>query len=102
MTEVYYGDLSRISAEDLDHIDEVSRKHIVPLSMQPGDTLLIDNYRCVGLEYARAGRGWPVACSSLRCCVLSLRCCVLSLRSCVFSLRCSVFSYCMTCVDDSM
>jgi hypothetical protein len=45
MTEVYYGDLSRISAEDLDHIDEVSRKHIVPLSMQPGDTLLIDNYR---------------------------------------------------------
>ena len=60
MTEVYYGDLSRISAEDLDHIDEVSRKHIVPLSMQPGDTLLIDNYRCVGVEWsvhARVGGG---------------------------------------------
>ena len=69
MTEVYYGDLSRISAEDLDHIDEVSRKHIVPLSMQPGDTLLIDNYRCVGVEWSvRAGRGRPVAYSSLRSC----------------------------------
>jgi hypothetical protein len=57
MTEVYYGDLSRISAEDLDHIDEVSRKHIVPLSMQPGDTLLIDNYRCVGVEWSVHARG---------------------------------------------
>ena len=46
MTEVYYGDLSRIPAADLDHIDEVSRKHIVPLAMKPGDTLVIDNYRC--------------------------------------------------------
>jgi hypothetical protein len=45
MTEVYYGDLSHIPAADLEHIDEVSRKHIVAMKMEPGDTLLIDNYR---------------------------------------------------------
>ncbi len=46
MTEVYYGDLSHIPAADLEHIDEISRKHIVSIKMEPGDTLLIDNYRC--------------------------------------------------------
>jgi hypothetical protein len=45
MTEVYYGDLSHIPAADLDHIDDISRKHIVSLKMESGDVLLIDNYR---------------------------------------------------------
>lgn len=45
MTEVYYGDLSQISGEDLEHIDDVSRKHIVDFKMQTGDVLLVDNYR---------------------------------------------------------
>jgi alpha-ketoglutarate-dependent taurine dioxygenase len=31
--------------EDLEHIDDVSRKHIVDFFMQSGDMLLIDNYR---------------------------------------------------------
>lgn len=45
MTDVYYGDLSAIPKEDLEHIDEVSRKHIVSLPMKPGDVVLVDNYR---------------------------------------------------------
>jgi len=45
MTEVYYGDLSKISKEDLDHINEVSNKHIVDFRMEKGDVLLVDNYR---------------------------------------------------------
>jgi hypothetical protein len=45
MTDVYYGDLSPIPAEDLNHIDEVSRKHIQHLAMKPGDVVFVDNYR---------------------------------------------------------
>jgi alpha-ketoglutarate-dependent taurine dioxygenase len=45
MTDVYFGDLSHISEADLQHVDDVSRKHIVPLAMQPGDVVLVDNYR---------------------------------------------------------
>merc|ERR1712216_675411 len=45
MTDVYYGDLSLIGAETLEHINEVSNKHIQNLAMEPGDVLLIDNYR---------------------------------------------------------
>jgi len=45
MTEVYHGDLSPISSDDLDHINEVSEKNIRKIPMQPGDVLLCDNYR---------------------------------------------------------
>jgi len=45
MTEVYHGDLSPISSDDLDHINEVSEKNIQKIAMQPGDVLLCDNYR---------------------------------------------------------
>jgi len=45
MTDVYYGDLSKIPADTLEHINEVSNKHIQNLEMGPGDVLLIDNYR---------------------------------------------------------
>lgn len=45
MTEVYFGDLSPIPAEDLDHINEVSEKNIQRIPMQAGDVLLCDNYR---------------------------------------------------------
>ncbi len=29
----------------MDHIDEISRKHIVDFKMESGDMLLVDNYR---------------------------------------------------------
>ena len=45
MTEVYHGDLSRISTDDLDHINAVSQANIANIPMQPGDVLLCDNYR---------------------------------------------------------
>lgn len=45
MTDVYYGDLQGIPRADLDHIDEVSRKHIVHLPMKPGEVCFLDNYR---------------------------------------------------------
>ena len=45
MTDVYYGDLTRIPPEDLLHINEVSEASIARIPMQPGDVLLCDNYR---------------------------------------------------------
>ena len=42
---MYFGDLSGIPAADLEHIDDVSRKNIVNLPMQPGDVVFVDNYR---------------------------------------------------------
>ncbi|KAH8074681.1 TauD/TfdA-like taurine catabolism dioxygenase [Aureococcus anophagefferens] len=43
--QVYHGDLSAISSDDLDHINAVSEKNIAKIPMQPGDVLLVDNYR---------------------------------------------------------
>mmetsp|Transcript_34094 Transcript_34094/g.109400 ORF Transcript_34094/g.109400 Transcript_34094/m.109400 type:complete len:423 (+) Transcript_34094:122-1390(+) len=45
MTEVYYGDLSPIPHDVLDHVNAVSEKNIKHIPMQPGDVLLCDNYR---------------------------------------------------------
>lgn len=45
MTDVFFGGLEDIPQEDLDHIDEVSRKHIVSVKMEPGDVIFVDNYR---------------------------------------------------------
>jgi len=45
MTDVYYGDLSRIPPEDVEHINTVCEKNIVEIMMQKGDVVLLDNYR---------------------------------------------------------
>ncbi|EOD38814.1 hypothetical protein EMIHUDRAFT_440046 [Emiliania huxleyi CCMP1516] len=45
MTDIYFGDLSLIPGEMLQHINEVSEKNIVTVPMQPGEVLLCDNYR---------------------------------------------------------
>eukprot|EP00929_Paragymnodinium_shiwhaense_P033643 TRINITY_DN1843_c0_g1_i1.p1 TRINITY_DN1843_c0_g1~~TRINITY_DN1843_c0_g1_i1.p1 ORF type:complete len:485 (-),score=145.87 TRINITY_DN1843_c0_g1_i1:259-1713(-) len=45
MTDVYYGDLSKIPATDVMHINEVMEKNIVEMMMEPGDVVLLDNYR---------------------------------------------------------
>jgi len=45
MTEVYFGDLSKIPSDDLDHINDVSERNIAHIPMQSGDVLLCDNYR---------------------------------------------------------
>jgi len=45
MTDVYYGNLGKLPSDTLDHINDVSNKHIQNLAMEPGDVLLIDNYR---------------------------------------------------------
>ncbi|EKX42159.1 hypothetical protein GUITHDRAFT_158147 [Guillardia theta CCMP2712] len=55
MTDVYYGDLSHIPNEYVDHINEVSEKHIQNLAMQSGDVLLIDNYRMLHGRQTFAG-----------------------------------------------
>ena len=46
MTEVFYGDLSPIPAEDLDHINEVSQKNIRDIPMQPGDDVAVRQLPC--------------------------------------------------------
>mmetsp|Transcript_26323 Transcript_26323/g.61742 ORF Transcript_26323/g.61742 Transcript_26323/m.61742 type:complete len:426 (-) Transcript_26323:303-1580(-) len=62
MTDVYYGDLSGIPKEDLEHIDEVSRKHIVRVPMQPGDIIFVDNYRMLhGRDIFKGDRFHAVA-----------------------------------------
>ena len=44
-TDMYYGDGSVISKEDLEHIDEVTRRNLVYVPMQEGDVVLVDNYQ---------------------------------------------------------
>lgn len=45
MTDVYHGDLGRISPDDVRHVNEVCEKNIVPIMMKQGDVVLLDNYR---------------------------------------------------------
>ena len=44
-TDMYYGDGSEISKEDLEHIDAVTRKNLVYVKMAAGDVVLVDNYQ---------------------------------------------------------
>lgn len=62
MTDVYYGDLNGIPEADLQHIDEVSRKHIVHLPMKPGEVCFLDNYRMLhGRDIFEGSREHAVA-----------------------------------------
>jgi len=45
MTDVYFGDLSIIPGDILQHVNEVCDKHIAHVPMKEGDVLLCDNYR---------------------------------------------------------
>jgi len=46
MTEVFYADtMEPLSLEDCQEIKRASEKHITALAMEPGDVLLVDNYR---------------------------------------------------------
>jgi len=45
MTDVYRGDLERISPGDVRHINEVCERNISRLMMKEGDVMLLDNYR---------------------------------------------------------
>lgn len=45
MTDVYFGDLSIIPGDILNHVKEVCERNIVRVPMEPGDVLLCDNYR---------------------------------------------------------
>jgi len=48
MTEVFYGNnLEPLSLEDCEEIKRASEKHITALAMEPGDVLLVDNYRAL-------------------------------------------------------
>merc|ERR1712118_451859 len=44
-SDMYYGDDWSIADGDLDHLDELTRKHTVSLRMAPGDAVLVDNYQ---------------------------------------------------------
>ena len=46
MTEVFYADtMEPLSLEDCLEIQRASEKHITAVPMEPGDVLLVDNYR---------------------------------------------------------
>mmetsp|Transcript_2348 Transcript_2348/g.3678 ORF Transcript_2348/g.3678 Transcript_2348/m.3678 type:complete len:457 (+) Transcript_2348:116-1486(+) len=48
MTEVFYADtMVPLDLEDCEEIKRASEKHITALSMEPGDVLLVDNYRAL-------------------------------------------------------
>ncbi|GMI34034.1 hypothetical protein TrCOL_g3512 [Triparma columacea] len=47
MTDVFFGDLGSLNAEECEEIKRVSEKHITALPMEPGDVLLVDNYRAL-------------------------------------------------------
>mmetsp|Transcript_24278 Transcript_24278/g.74848 ORF Transcript_24278/g.74848 Transcript_24278/m.74848 type:complete len:267 (-) Transcript_24278:45-845(-) len=44
-SDMYYGDDGAIAESDLDHLDELTKKHTVSLKMSPGDAVLLDNYQ---------------------------------------------------------
>eukprot|EP00290_Baffinella_frigidus_P012284 CAMPEP_0180153590 /NCGR_PEP_ID=MMETSP0986-20121125/23619_1 /TAXON_ID=697907 /ORGANISM="non described non described, Strain CCMP2293" /LENGTH=425 /DNA_ID=CAMNT_0022101713 /DNA_START=23 /DNA_END=1300 /DNA_ORIENTATION=+ len=44
-SDTFYGDGSIISDSDLDHVDEVTKKNMVYVTMKEGDVVLVDNYR---------------------------------------------------------
>jgi len=44
-SDVFFGDGTIISQEDLKHVDEVTKKNQVLVAMQEGDVVLVDNYR---------------------------------------------------------
>merc|ERR1712232_1474041 len=45
MTDIYFGDLSLIPGEMLNHVNKVCEDNIVHVPMKAGDVLLCDNYR---------------------------------------------------------
>jgi len=45
VTDMFYGDGSEISKEDLEHIDAVTRQNLVYVPMEAGDVVLVDNYQ---------------------------------------------------------
>ena len=48
MTEVFYADtMEPLTLEDCNEIKRASEKHITALAMEPGDVLLVDNYRAL-------------------------------------------------------
>merc|ERR1719223_83266 len=48
MTEVFYADkMEPLTLEDCQEIKRASEKHITALAMEPGDVLLVDNYRAL-------------------------------------------------------
>jgi len=48
MTEVFYADtMETLTLEDCNEIKRASEKHITALAMEPGDVLLVDNYRAL-------------------------------------------------------
>merc|ERR1711904_124055 len=58
MTDVFLGkEMNKMSSEDCDEVKRVAEKSIVALPMEPGDILLIDNYRALhGRETFEGGR----------------------------------------------
>ena len=44
-SDMYYGDDEAIAEADLDHMDELTKRHTVSLKMAPGDAVLVDNYQ---------------------------------------------------------
>jgi len=44
-SDVFFGDGSTISKEDLKHIDDITKKNQVYVAMKEGDVVLVDNYR---------------------------------------------------------
>lgn len=57
MTDVYHGDLGKISPADVEHINKVCEECIVPIMMEKGDVVLLDNYRVLhGREIFKGSR----------------------------------------------
>ena len=44
-TDMFFGDLSTISDEDLDHIDQIVMDNLVSVPKEEGDVVLVDNYQ---------------------------------------------------------
>merc|ERR1719297_671071 len=46
-SDMYYGDDGTIDDADLEHMDEITMKHVQYVKMSEGDVVLLDNYKCM-------------------------------------------------------
>lgn len=43
-SDMFFGDDDPLTAADLDHLDDITNKHMTYVAMRPGDAVLLDNY----------------------------------------------------------
>merc|ERR1712176_1440931 len=46
-SDMFYGDDTELTAHELKHLDQVTKKNSIYVKMTEGDVVLLDNYKCM-------------------------------------------------------